>query len=77
MANEAFGECIACGRRIDFGNAMVTINRNIEQANRPDNSQIGEITVIDSTNLITLCASCGNRFHVDILRRWLMSFIRE
>ena len=55
--------CSWCGQPIDFGNAAVTISREIEQFERD-----GTITPIDSDGLITLCAGCGNRLNVDALR---------
>lgn len=57
--------CDACGNPIRFGNAMVTINRNIEQVNRDPESGQETITVIESECLTTVCAECGNQLVVE------------
>lgn len=57
--DDVYAVCDRCGATIYYGNACVTINRNIEQPNlRPDGE--AEITVIESTVLGTFCADCGN-----------------
>lgn len=57
MHDEAdiFCRCDGCGSAIGYGNACVTITRNIEQVDRD------EINVIESTDLATYCAACGNQ----------------
>jgi hypothetical protein len=57
-----FTTCDRCGKKICYGNAAVTFNRNIEQVDQTAEWPDGEATVIESAVLLTLCASCGNRF---------------
>ena len=40
----------------------MTFNRNIEQVDLTAEFPDGEVTVIESEVLLTLCARCGNRF---------------
>lgn len=54
--------CDHCGRDIHYGNASVCFCRNIEQADRTAEHPDGDVTVIESTVLVTLCGHCGNRF---------------
>ena len=63
--NTPYGKCDACGKTIKAGNAVVSITRNIEQLEHTVASPGGIITVIDSQQLITLCAACGNQFGVE------------
>jgi len=66
--DEICAECLLCDRPIYYGNAMVSINRNVEQMNQTEEYPDGEVTVIDSDLLLALCASCGNRFYTEYLR---------
>lgn len=66
--DEICSECDLCEKPIYYGNAMVSVNRNIEQVDRTEEYPDGEVTVIDSDQLLTLCASCGNRFSTEYLR---------
>jgi hypothetical protein len=47
---------------------MVSINRNIEQVDQTEEYPDGEVTVVDSDQLLTLCGRCGNRFSARLLR---------
>jgi hypothetical protein len=58
-----------CGKEILYGNAYVSVQRNIEQAKHNFISNEDDIQVIDSELLLTLCGSCGNKFHFDILAK--------
>ena len=63
-----YEQCDWCGKDILFGNALVTLTKNIEQVDTTEGFPQGEITVIDSDTVLTLCADCGNRLDRDTLR---------
>ena len=65
---ERYATCDWCGEPIHFGNAQVTIARNVEQT--PDSTG-GSIQVVESNVLLTLCARDGNRLDRDFLQRVL------
>jgi hypothetical protein len=54
--------CDACGAAIHYGNTSVSFARNVEQVDRTPEHLDGLVTVADSCELITLCATCGNQF---------------
>jgi hypothetical protein len=54
-------ECTRCKREISTGNAYVTLTKNIEQRELITDDY-GEIQIIDSREIITLCGGCGNAF---------------
>ena len=58
-----YGQCEWCGRDIQYGNASLTICRNIEQVDWNAELRGDECTMIDSQVMLTLCASCAN--HLD------------
>jgi hypothetical protein len=60
--SKKYTECRPCKKAIYYGNAYVTILRNIEQADFELTTNQEEITVIDSNEVITFCGSCGNSF---------------
>lgn len=62
-----YTECGRCGKAINYGNAYVTIVRNVEQADFELTTNQEEITVIDSNEVITFCGSCGNSFDADTI----------
>lgn len=66
--DESCAECLLCDKPIYYGNAMVSINRTVEQVDRTEEYPDGEVTVIDSDQLFALCGSCGNRFNAEYLR---------
>jgi hypothetical protein len=68
---EAYEKCDWCEKPIAYGNAAVTINKNIEQMDRTDEHPDGIVTVIQSDVVATLCGSCGNHLHIDDLRKIL------
>ncbi len=70
---DVFAVCDWCELPIYFGNAEVTVNLNIEQVDRPGDYPDGQITVIQSDALLTLCAPCGNRLDREKLRSFLHS----
>ena len=70
---DAFAVCERCQMPIYFGNAQVTVTRNVEQVDRPGDYPEGQITVIESEPLLTLCAQCGNRFDSAQVRGLLRS----
>ena len=55
-----YGQCQWCGRDIRYGNACLTICRNIEQVDWNAELRGDECTMIDSQVMLTLCASCAN-----------------
>lgn len=56
-------QCEWCGRDIKYGNACLTVCRNIEQVDWDAEANWDECTMIDSQTMLRLCASCGN--HLD------------
>ena len=64
---EVFTTCGWCGKDIAYGNAVVTINRNIEQMDSTEEYPEGIVTVIDSNSLLELCAECGNKLDAEML----------
>jgi hypothetical protein len=68
---ETYTTCDWCSKAIGYGNAAVTINKNIEQIDRTRDHPNGVVTVIQSDVILTLCGKCGNRLHTDPLRRLL------
>ena len=70
---DVFAECSWCGRPIRYGNASVSVNRNIEQVDWNEQLEDGAITVIESVAMLTLCAGCGNRLDVERLRELLQA----
>jgi hypothetical protein len=69
--NDTYTQCDWCQTSIAYGNAAVTINKNIEQMDRTSEHPDGIVTVIQSDVVTTLCASCGNRLYVDDLQKIL------
>jgi hypothetical protein len=69
MHNAVYTTCDKCGKEIDYGNAYVSIARNIEQAEHIFATDKDEVAVIDSELLLTLCGSCGNTFHYDVIAK--------
>jgi hypothetical protein len=65
--NNVFTTCHKCEKEIKYGNAYVTIVRNVEQAEHILATGVDEIEVIDSNEIITLCGTCGNRFNSDTI----------
>jgi hypothetical protein len=70
---EVFATCDWCGKDIAYGNALVTINRNIEQMDSTEEYPEGIVTVIDSNSLLELCAECGNKFDAEMLGNILLA----
>src|SRR5262249_42184710 len=60
-----------CNKPIAYGNAAVTINKNIEQMDRTGEHPDGIVTLIQSDAVTTLCAGCGNQLNVEALRKIL------
>ncbi len=73
---EICATCDWCGKDIAYGNAMVTINRNIEQMDSTDEDPEGIVTVIDSSSLLELCAQCGNKLDAEMLKGILSAIKR-
>ncbi len=59
--------CDRCGKEIPSGSAYVCITKNIEQIEHSIATNVDEIQVIQSDQLITLCGSCGNNFDTETL----------
>lgn len=62
-----YTECSRCGKVINYGNAYVSIVRNVEQAEFDLATNSEEIEVINSDEIIALCGSCGNSFNADTI----------
>lgn len=78
MANEndVFTNCDWCGKDIEYGNAVLTIDRNIQQMDSTDEYPEGIATVIESDSLLELCAQCGNKLDTETLKGILMALKR-
>ena len=74
---ETYATCEWCDKPISYGNAAVTINKNIEQMDRNDEHPDGIVTVIQSDVVTTLCGSCGNRLNIGALRKILSTPINK
>lgn len=72
--NSSCSVCDWCGKDVYFGNAMVTINRNIEQIDISKQFPDGIVTVIQSDVLLSLCAECGNQLNATALGQSLKNF---
>ncbi len=59
---QVYTKCERCGKDIYSGNAVVTLNLNIEQLDITPKYPKGITTVVSSDELLTLCGSCGNKF---------------
>lgn len=57
---QVYTRCDICGREIRYGNAVLEIQRNVEQHYYEEDTGQPEVTVIDADPLVTLCAGCGN-----------------
>lgn len=55
-----YTQCDNCGRDIYYGNAVLEIERNVEQHDYEEETGLHSVTVIDAEPLATLCAHCGN-----------------
>lgn len=75
--SEYFSECSRCGKPIYYGNAYVSIVRNIEQADFELTINQPEITVIDSNEIIVFCGSCGNSFNTDTIAKIIKAIPTE
>lgn len=71
--NKQFTQCWRCGKAIYYGNAFVSISRNVEQADYELATDKIEIQVIDSEEIITLCGSCGNSFDANTIANIITS----
>ena len=75
MADEdnVYTTCGWCGNNIAYGNASLSINRNIEQMDSTEEYPDGVVTVIDSNTLLELCAQCGNKLDPAMLESILVA----
>jgi hypothetical protein len=64
-----YSTCDRCGKVIYYGNAFVSINRYIEQAEFSIARNRVEIQPIDSFQILTLCGACGNLFDVQTISK--------
>jgi len=72
-----FLDCDRCGKNISFGDAFVSINRFIEQAEFIAARNRVEYQPIDSIQIATLCARCANLFDVQALAKIIKSVPTE
>ena len=72
MSENVYTTCNWCGKDIAYGNAQVTISRNIEQMDSTEEYPEGVATVIDSENLLELCAECGNKLDTETIIKILL-----
>ncbi len=73
MSENVHTTCNWCGKDIAYGNAQVTINRNIEQMDSTEEYPEGEVTVIQSDVLLELCAECGNKLDTETITKILLA----
>lgn len=57
---QVYTQCNICGRDILYGNAILEIQRNVEQHNYVEETGLRIGTVTDAVLLLSSCASCGN-----------------
>ena len=62
-----FTSCHRCGKDILFGQAYISINRNIETVENNIVNQCLEAEVLDSVEVICLCHKCGANFDIEKL----------
>ena len=74
---EIYARCDWCDTPISYGNASVSIDKNIQQVDRTDEDPDGIATVIQSDVVATLCADCGNRLNIDALQNLLSTPISK
>jgi hypothetical protein len=55
-----YTQCDICGRDIHYGNAVLEIQRNVEQHDYIEETGLRTGIIIDADPLLTSCASCGN-----------------
>ena len=60
---ETYCKCDWCGKDIKYGNASLSIDRMIQQADWDSEYDGVRITVIDGQPLITLCARCAGKLN--------------
>lgn len=72
-----FTECSRCGKPIYYGNAYVSIVRNVEQADFELTTNQKEITIVDSKEVIALCGSCGNSFSAETIAKTINAIPTE
>ncbi len=72
-SEDVYTNCDWCGKDIEYGNAILTINRNIEQMDSTEEYPEGEVTVIESDSLLELCAQCGNKLDSEMLKKILLA----
>ncbi len=60
---EIYCQCDWCGKDIKYGNASLSIDRMIQQADWDSEYDGVRLTVIDSQPLITLCARCAGKLN--------------
>jgi hypothetical protein len=72
-----FSACFRCGKNICYGNAAVTFSRHIEQVDQTAEFPDGQVTVIQCDVLLTLCASCGNRFSTERATEVLEAAVKQ
>lgn len=63
--------CIKCKRTIELNEGYVNISYNIEKMSKNPITLRDEIKMHKSSNIITLCASCGNKHQANSLKEHL------
>ena len=64
-----FTSCNRCGKEINYGESLVSINRNVEQGNINEETQEVHITVSESSDIMILCLNCSNSFKEDTIAK--------
>src|SRR5450432_1157468 len=72
-----FTTCDQCSKDIYYGNAYVSIARNIEQIDYDKLTKKDQVQVIDSEVVLLLCAKCGNTFHYDRIKELIPTLTVE
>jgi hypothetical protein len=74
---DVFTNCGWCGKDIEYGNAVLSIDRNIAQMDSTDEYPEGVATIIEIESLLELCAQCGNKLDAEMLKGILMALKRK
>lgn len=71
-----FGTCSCCGKHVRYGNAVVEIERSVQQIDTNPSGNGLYVNVIDSDVLAIICFECGNKNYVPKrLRRQLSKLL--
>ena len=69
-----FTSCRKCGKSIKYGNAYMSITKEIVQVEEEldPTSNLEHLTMIDSCEVISLCGKCGSAFDESVLEKRIL-----